>query len=437
MSSKKNFPSELRIRFSDALEGFLRRTLVSDSVIESIKIRRFDICLKAMDVIHGSYTVSRFLHTILDEPLSQALQSIEAGHSLARWCKNEVQNIAEPARCIVARILAGLRKRDDRWIALAVDTFDLQERQAQVIRDNAPRSDDVLLSILIHCTRQATHPDAFWTPRILASLSKFKVRQALPELQHDFCDLWNNVVLEARDERVGDTCVDILRSIRHTYVALHQGTSAAPTAFSALISDSDRILQNPSSYPLCTISSHHPHTLPHTHTATAGETSHHAPVPASATVPRRGVIPNPSTPPTRPDRPHLSTLNHPISPEMAYTGAMQANVDIAGTASPNPRSTSNSDLQVREGQVMPSITFPLTPASSSSAAHPPVSPQVTTVVDQYTPTLSIGTAGVQGGPNYENPPIPMEVFNHLIQSEPSGTDFAANTVRPNDSKDGP
>jgi len=465
---KNSFPSKLRIKFSGALEEFLHRTLVSDSVIESIKIRRLDICLKAMDVIHGSYTVSRFLHAILDEPLGQGLQSIEAGHCLARWCKSEVQNIAEPARCIVARILAGLRKRDDRWIALAVDTFYLQERQAQAIRDNTLRSDDVLLSILIHCTRQATHPSAFWTPRILSLLSKFKVRQALPELQHDFCALWNKVVLEARDESVGDTLVDILRSIRHTYVALHLGTSAAPTAFSALISDSNPILQNPSSYPLCTIPGHHPHTHPHTHTATAGETPHHAPAPPPPPVPRRGVVLNPSARPTRPDRPHLSALNHPIPQEMAYTSAMQANVEISGTANPNPRSTSNDDLQVQEGQGM---SFPLTPnsipgpsseisaavlssvdsvaqtqyishmpgspPSSSSAARPPVSPQVTTVVDQYIPTPSIGTAGVQGDPKYENPALPMEAFDHPIQSEPSATDVTANTVRPNDSKDGP
>jgi len=464
---KKKFPSTLRIKFLDALDGFLHRTLLSDSVMESIKIRRLVICLKATDVIHGSHAVSRFLHNILDEPLGQGLQSIEAGHSLAHWCKSEVQNIAEPARCVVARILAGLRKRDDYWIALAVDTFRLQERQEHVIRDNIHHGDSVLLSISIHCTRQVMHPGAFWTPRILSSLSKFQVRKALPELQHDFCALWNEVVRKAMKEGVGDTFVEILRRIRRTYVALHQRTSAAPTAFSALTSDSDRILHHASSYPLCTISSHHPHTPPQMQTATAGEASHPVPVPTSSTVPQRGVNLNTIAPPTRPDRP---TLNHPISLGMAYAGAMQGVVDISGTASPDPGSTSNGDLQVEEGQAMPSISFPLTPVSipgpnsesspvvlssvdsvaqtryishpgsppsSSTASLPPDSPQVTTAADQYTPSLNIGTSSVQGDPNHENPPIPMEVFNHLIQSEPSDTDVDVNTVRPNDSKDGP
>ena len=466
---KKNFPSALRIKFLDALDEFLHRTLLSDSVIESIKIRRLVICLKATDVIHGSHAVSRFLHDILDEPLGQGLQSIEAGHSLARWCKSEVQNIAEPARCVVARILAGLRKRDDHWITLAVDTFRLQERQEHVIRDNIHHGDSVLLSILIHCTRQAMHPRAFWTPRILSSLSKFQVRKALPELQHDFCALWNDVVRKATDERGGDTFVEILRRIRRTYVALHQGTGAAPTAFSALTPDSHGILHHPSSYPLCTISSHHPHTLSHIQAITAGETSHHAPVPASPTVPQRGVNLSSIAPPTRSDRPHLSELNHPISPGMAYTGVMQATIDNSGTASPDPGSTSNGDQQVEEGQAMPSIAFPLTPVSipgpssessvvllstmdsvaqtqyisnmprrlpsSSTDTRPSVSPQATTVVDQYTSTPSVERAGVQGDPSYENPPIPMEVFNHQIQSDVAA-DVTENTVRPDDSQDG-
>ena len=70
---KKKFPSTLRIKFLDALDGFLHRTLLSDSVMESIKIRRLVICLKATDVIHGSHAVSRFLHNILDEPLGQGI----------------------------------------------------------------------------------------------------------------------------------------------------------------------------------------------------------------------------------------------------------------------------------------------------------------------------------------------------------------------------
>ncbi|KAH9026472.1 hypothetical protein EDB84DRAFT_341938 [Lactarius hengduanensis] len=47
-----------------------------------------------------------------------------------------------------------------------------------------------------------------------------------------------------------------LRPIRNVYTALHQDTGSAPTPFSASTDDSDRILFNPSSYPVCNLVGH-------------------------------------------------------------------------------------------------------------------------------------------------------------------------------------
>jgi hypothetical protein len=52
--------------------------------------------------------------------------------------------------------------------------------------------------------------------------------------------------------------VNILKRIRHPYIALHQGTDAAPTAFSASTDNYDAILYEPSSYPFCNLASHRP-----------------------------------------------------------------------------------------------------------------------------------------------------------------------------------
>ncbi|KAF8471367.1 hypothetical protein DFH94DRAFT_674368 [Russula ochroleuca] len=51
--------------------------------------------------------------------------------------------------------------------------------------------------------------------------------------------------------------------MRHLYIALHQGTDAAPTAFSASTDSLDSILRQPSSYPLCDIVSHRPGSTTH------------------------------------------------------------------------------------------------------------------------------------------------------------------------------
>ncbi|KAF8257254.1 hypothetical protein EI94DRAFT_1759537 [Lactarius quietus] len=60
-----------------------------------------------------------------------------------------------------------------------------------------------------------------------------------------------------------------LRRIRSVYVALHQGTSSAPTWFSASTGDDDDVLYEPSSYPLCNIPGYHPDTTPHIHNVSA------------------------------------------------------------------------------------------------------------------------------------------------------------------------
>jgi hypothetical protein len=47
--------------------------------------------------------------------------------------------------------------------------------------------------------------------------------------------------------------IDVLRSTRHLSVALHQGTEAAPTLFSAYTPYHASILSVPSCYPLCNV----------------------------------------------------------------------------------------------------------------------------------------------------------------------------------------
>ena len=95
----------------------------------------------------------------------------------------------------------------------------------------------------------------------MEAFPKFDIRNTLPRLQHNFCTLWSEIAQEARKQGHYSALVYILREIRHHYIALHQGTDAAPTAFSASTNKYDDILHDPLSYPFC-IASHRPDSIP-------------------------------------------------------------------------------------------------------------------------------------------------------------------------------
>jgi hypothetical protein len=150
-----------------------------------------------------------------------------------------------------------VRERDDRWVELAARLYGIPELD---LRDIVTHGDDSLsLSILIQVTRKAFLSDLyFWG--VLGEFTQIDIRNTLSGLQHDFCTLWNEMVQEAKKGRYS-TPVCILREIRGHYLALHQGSDAAPTVFSPSTDPFDNILYEPLSYPLCDIASHRPDSI--------------------------------------------------------------------------------------------------------------------------------------------------------------------------------
>jgi hypothetical protein len=118
----------------------------------------------------------------------------------------------------------------------------------------------MLLSALINVSRKAIHTENHSLMlELVSALAEFDIHRTLSGPSwRDFCTLWNELVQEAKKQEVFSTPVEILRLIRHHYIALHQGTDAAPTAFSAPTKPSDYIWYQPSSYPLCDIAEHLP-----------------------------------------------------------------------------------------------------------------------------------------------------------------------------------
>jgi hypothetical protein len=243
---------EFRIKFSPALYGFLDRTFSSDSVSEPIKRSRLKACLNATHAVLGSDGVSQILSNIFNGNWPELLQSIEMADSLRRWNQSTDDEFAPYVRRIVTQVIANVRERNERWISLTKAECGVPDH---VLRDDIRHGDSALLSLLIFVTCQAFSSGS-WTPFTLSSLTRFDIRNTRPELQHEFCDLWNDIVREALRVRPDSTAVNILREIRHAFLGLHQGADFVPSAFSSRTHHFDPVLANPLSYRVCNIVSH-------------------------------------------------------------------------------------------------------------------------------------------------------------------------------------
>jgi hypothetical protein len=123
--------------------------------------------------------------------------------------------------------------------------------------------DSVLLANLIHITRhlfdslREGHQDlARESLCILPSVSKFNILDALPELKHEFCNLWNLIVGQTQNGGADDNpFIEILIQIRHLYIPLHR-TNATPSGIFASATVNDHIQHEPAWYPLCEMADH-------------------------------------------------------------------------------------------------------------------------------------------------------------------------------------
>jgi hypothetical protein len=454
----RNLPVALSTKFWEGLDGFLGRTLLSNSVFESVKIRRVITCMNATNALHGPFSVSKILYDIFEGRWGQAFQSVETGYTLAHWCTGDhIDDISNPARCIVASILARGRKRTDRWVTLAADQFGIPEH---VLRDHIDHGDSVLLSILNHLTRKAFR-DKSWTANILWTLSQFNTRETLPRLQHEFCALWNEIILDARDKGAYSMPLDILREIRLAYIDLHRGTDALPTAFSASTGDRAHILYQPSSYPQCDVASHCPDSATQTPltsinslvlwTSGLGTTfgdlnnASHAPI-ESQPLPTASLdIATIPVPQGTSDMSTSSLTARPIPPPISSTGnpprtsrklAIGPSVVSDSIQPPVPMATLGSGVDPPSTVEFPRIRSDdiITHAlgsPSSSRTYRQHAPQFRSVLERHI-MLNVGTADAQHDAADVESPTPMEVFHHLHPSASADLGTSEKTSPPED-----
>ncbi|KAH9972359.1 hypothetical protein BGW80DRAFT_383998 [Lactifluus volemus] len=187
------------------------------------------------------------------------LRSVDMWQSLTSTTGGQVPGLCSQG--IIAGVIAITSERDERWEALAKDQLGLSEDS---FRNYLANGDSVLLANFIYITRPLFRLcledefQAYFLRDILPCISKFDIENTLPGLQHGFCALWNEITRELHNRRSHLIANYTLNNIRQLYIALHQGTDAAPTAFDASTHHYSHVMDDPFWYPLCNIPGHHP-----------------------------------------------------------------------------------------------------------------------------------------------------------------------------------
>ena len=245
-------------KLSDALNGLMDRTLISNLVKEFVKHRRMVIFTKAIESKSTSLLdPSGILHRVLFKDWHGLLGCTEFGLSMRNWANasNKVTVSTFYAQCVATLTISVVRKRDERWNQLA--------KNLPVLTPLHPHEhdDSILLANAIFIARMAVQTysgsqESDWddilsaSRRTLGAVCKLDIRHTLPALQHEFCDLWNKLVRTAQTDQLlhhRSVSVKMLKNIRKLYITLH-GTPR--TAF-IITDDWEQVLDNSEFYPEC------------------------------------------------------------------------------------------------------------------------------------------------------------------------------------------
>jgi Family of unknown function (DUF6535) len=331
---------EVREKLQQSLTGFLDRTFSSHLFAESDRIHRLRTCLRAAHSALQPHEVSKVFRDFVGVHRDENVRRM-----LADACA-----------------IAYAQDRDDKWTTLVTDVLGVPEGVFQ-------NGDNVLLATLIHLTREALRTGRS-ERGVLESLSQIDVHNTIPELQHNFCHLWNEIVQDATREGDNSTPTQILAGIRRRFATLHQGNHPALTAFLGPIDDRnlDIILRQPSSHSSRNVSGH----LPGPSAQVPATTSHSIPPHnRPRDTPRDPAAPPPlvSRPPANSQPGMVTEITRP------GTSSIDTSDPISGSASIDGR-----NLQQLQGTRLTSFKL-LTPASEKT---PTLSGQIPAMHSQST-----------------------------------------------------
>ena len=234
----------------NAISEFLGNTLLSHSVPESVKVRRLTKCLNVAIQVLSPVPMVMF-HELVELNWDEAPHSVEIGNSLRTWDNDSNGQFNSYIRGVIAVIIAKVRERNVPWATFARHNLPTRV-PGTVFRDYVIHSDSVLLANLIHFMRRANRFEPF-SIAVVRSLARFDIRATLPDLQRDFCAMWNGLVREAQNsvKDSGNIAVSLLSEIRHLFTELHGGSNSPLSAYFDASGSLWGPLDIPTAYPLC------------------------------------------------------------------------------------------------------------------------------------------------------------------------------------------
>ena len=256
---------------SSALIGLMNRTLSSDLVEDVVKKRRMIICAKAIEStsLLGPWWI---LRRVLFEDWYRFLGCIEFGFLMQNW-----KNITEETTTFLAQCVAALTiltvPRDERWIQLACCLLDSPTTPKDILSIYITHGDSILLAIAIFIAQRtietysgsAEHHRNYILEASLRTLEAIcklaDIGGTLPGLQHEFCDLWNQLVHTVKTDKRPHHKVaakKTLKNIRKLFNALHGNPITPLTTYDTVTKDLDRFLDSNEQHLLCTDKRHHP-----------------------------------------------------------------------------------------------------------------------------------------------------------------------------------
>ena len=261
---KKDVPALEKLnakRLAPAIAIFMAYSLSSGLLTEPEKQKRIKICLRAINA-DPLLLQCTFLE-ILQVPSSDIFRCVDfVRFALQRFLDDDPDSdpwVKDYAQCIVAVAINRVKLGDDAWIDIIQRYLNSQLSQYQEEDEN-----DIQLRNLIYLTRRLMasrledsdqfEPGGVWR-NILTEVRKFKVTKIAPEVQHEFCSLWNELanIAHGASGMAQSNATHILSIIRTVYVPTHEGTTSAAVAFSPSTGDQDSVLRVPSSYPICVV----------------------------------------------------------------------------------------------------------------------------------------------------------------------------------------
>ena len=360
-------------KMSEALVGFMYRTLSSNQISEAVKQRRIEICHKAIDT--ASLPISRrTFDRVLYQDWSGLLNFVEFGLFLQGIHHSDPFSDYY-SRCVVSVIVATVKEHDVRWVELTMRQLGVSE---SVLQDYLGHGDSILLANCTHICRRTIRSyskyrwerDIHSQSKTLEVVSGFNAQRILPELRNDFCSLWNEIVESAHNYENRHIAISILKNIRQVYDCLHHTTSLNELFTST---DDDIELLYPSSYPFCNIPGHRSDSEPHINEEIARTTveASHASTISFPTVLHYDSAITSTIPPATGN--HLTATPHHHTAPNAYAHIPLECLHFA-SASPNPATHSGSrpdhskDMTSEDDE-----PFPFTSAVPSSLGTPQAS----------------------------------------------------------------